>query len=236
MALPELKHLTEASVAATRILEQINRVPQIDADDSKGLMLDQLRGGIKFESVHFAYPSRPDMAVLQDFNIQIPAGRTVALVGSRGSGKSTAIALVQRFYDATKGTVKIDEVDIKELQLKWIRSKMGLVSQDHALFGTSIKENILFGKADASIDEIYTAAMTANAHNFIRELPEEYETKVCPSQKHSANHNSLPPILFMVALFAILADWRARSIAIRWPKAANCHCKGSHQEPCYTSA
>jgi len=236
VALPELKHLTEASVAATRILEQINHVPQIDADDSKGLMLDQLRGGIKFESVNFAYPSRPDMAVLQDFNIQIPAGRTVALVGSSGSGKSTAIALVQRFYDATKGTVKIDEVDIKELQLKWIRSKMGLVSQDHALFGTSIKENILFGKADASIDEIYTAAMTANAHNFIRELPEEYETKVCPSQKHSANHNFLPPILFMVALFAILADWRARSIAIRWPKAANCHCKGSHQEPCYTSA
>ena len=236
MALPELKHLTEASVAATRILEQINRVPQIDADDSKGLMLDQLRGGIKFESVHFAYPSRPDMAVLQDFNIQIPAGRTVALVGSSGSGKSTAIALVQRFYDATKGTVKIDEVDIKELQLKWIRSKMGLVSQDHALFGTSIKGNILFGKPDASIDEIYAAAITANAHNFIRELPEEYETKVCPSQKHSANHNSLPPILFMVALFAILADWRARSIAIRWPKTANCHCKGSHQEPCYTSA
>ena len=113
---------------------------------------------------------------------------------------------------------------------------MGLVSQDHALFGTSIKENILFGKPDASIDEIYAAAITANAHNFIRELPEEYETKVCPSQKHSANHNSLPPILFMVALFAILADWRARSIAIRWPKAANCHCKGSHQEPCYTSA
>ena len=215
MALPELKHLTEASVAATRILEQINHVPQIDADDSKGLMLDQLRGGIKFESVNFAYPSRPDMAVLQDFNIQIPAGRTVALVGSSGSGKSTAIALGQRFYDATKGTVKIDEVDIKELQLKWIRSKMGLVSQDHALFGTSIKENILFGKADASIDEIYTAAMTANAHNFIRELPEEYETKVCTSQKHSGNQNSLPPIIFMVALFAILADWRARSIAIR---------------------
>ena len=236
MALPELKHLTDASIAATRILEKINRVPQINADDSKGLMLDQLRGGIKFESVHFAYPSRPDMAVLQDFNIQIPAGRTVALVGSSGSGKSTAIALVQRFYDATKGTVKIDEVDIKELQLKWVRSKMGLVSQDHALFGTSIKENILFGKADASIDEIHTAAMTANAHNFIRELPEEYETKVCTSQKHSGNQNSLPPIIFMVALFAILADWRARSIAIRWPKTANCHCKGSHQEPCYTSA
>jgi ATP-binding cassette subfamily B (MDR/TAP) protein 1 len=235
VALPELKHLTEASIAATRILEQINRVPQINADDSKGLMLDRLQGGIKFESVHFAYPSRPDMPVLQDFNLQIPAGQTVALVGSSGSGKSTAIALVQQFYDASEGTVKIDEVDIKELQLKWIRSKMGLVSQDHAMFGTSIRENILLGKPDASIDEIYSAAMAANAHNFIRELPEEYETKVCASRKHSANHNSLPVILYG-CLFTILADWRARSIAVRWPKAAYCHCKGIHQEPCYTSA
>jgi len=215
MALPELKHFTEASVAATRILDRINRVPEINADDPKGLVLDQIRGELQFESVRFVYPSRPNMPVLRDFNLQIPAGQTIALVGSSGSGKSTAIALVQRFYDASEGTVKIDGFNIKELQLKSIRSKMGLVSQDHALFGTSIKENILFGKADASIDEIYTAAMTANAHNFIRELPEEYETKVCTSQKHSGNQNSLPPIIFMVALFAILADWRARSIAIR---------------------
>ncbi|CAL5016999.1 unnamed protein product [Urochloa decumbens] len=178
VALPELKHLTEASIAATRILERINRVPQINSDDPEGLMLDRLWGGIKFESVHFAYPSRPHMTVLHDFNLHIPAGKTVALVGSSGSGKSTAIALVQRFYDASEGTVKIDGVDIKELQLKWIRSKMGLVSQDHALFGTSIKENILFGKPVASTDEIYAAAMTANAHDFIMGLPEEYDTKV----------------------------------------------------------
>ncbi|KAJ1285188.1 hypothetical protein BS78_03G261100 [Paspalum vaginatum] len=178
MALPELKHFTEASVAATRILDRINRVPQINADDPKGLVLDQIRGEIQFESVHFVYPSRPNVPVLKNFNLQIPAGQTIALVGSSGSGKSTAIALVQRFYDASEGTVKIDGFDIKELQLKWIRSKMGLVSQDHALFGTSIKENILFGKPDATMDEVYAAAMTANAHNFIRELPEEYDTKI----------------------------------------------------------
>ncbi|EEC71408.1 hypothetical protein OsI_03576 [Oryza sativa Indica Group] len=178
MALPELKHFTEASVAATRILDRINRVPEINADDPKGLILDQVRGELQFESVRFVYPSRPNMTVLKDFNLQIPAGQTVALVGSSGSGKSTAIALVQRFYDATEGTVKVDGVNIKELQLKWIRSKMGLVSQDHALFGTSIKENILFGKPDATMDELYAAAMTANAHNFIRGLPEEYETKI----------------------------------------------------------
>ncbi|CAL4974297.1 unnamed protein product [Urochloa decumbens] len=178
MALPELKHFTEASVAATRILDRINRVPQINADDPKGLVLDQIRGELQFESVRFVYPSRPNVPVLKDFNLQIPAGQTIALVGSSGSGKSTAIALVQRFYDASEGTVKIDGFDIKELQLKWIRSKMGLVSQDHALFGTSIKENILFGKPDATMDEVYAAALTANAHNFIRSLPEEYETKI----------------------------------------------------------
>nr|CAB3478165.1 unnamed protein product [Digitaria exilis] len=178
MALPELKHFTEASVAATRILDRINRVPQINADDPKGLVLDQIRGELQFESVRFVYPSRPNIPILKDFNLQIPAGQTIALVGSSGSGKSTAIALVQRFYDASEGTVKVDGFDIKELQLKWIRSKMGLVSQDHALFGTSIKENILFGKPDATMDEIYAAAMTANAHNFIRGLPEEYETKI----------------------------------------------------------
>jgi ATP-binding cassette subfamily B (MDR/TAP) protein 1 len=179
MAIPELKHFIEASVAATRILERINRVPQINDDDPEGLVLDQVRGELEFESVRFVYPSRPNMTILKDFNLQIPAGQTIALVGSSGSGKSTAIALVQRFYDASEGTVKIDGVDIKKLKLKSIRSKMGLVSQDHALFGTSIKENILFGKPDATMDELYAAAMTANAHNFIRGLPEGYETKVC---------------------------------------------------------
>jgi ATP-binding cassette subfamily B (MDR/TAP) protein 1 len=178
MAIPELKHFIEASVAATRILERINRVPQINDDDPEGLVLDQVRGELEFESVRFVYPSRPNMTILKDFNLQIPAGQTIALVGSSGSGKSTAIALVQRFYDASEGTVKIDGVDIKKLKLKSIRSKMGLVSQDHALFGTSIKENILFGKPDATMDELYAAAMTANAHNFIRGLPEGYETKV----------------------------------------------------------
>jgi ATP-binding cassette, subfamily B (MDR/TAP), member 1 len=99
-------------------------------------------------------------------------------VGSSGSGKSTVISLVQRFYDVNEGIIKIDGYDIKRLQLKCLRGKMGLVSQEHTLFGTSIKENILFGNPEATIEEIYAAAMTANAHNFIEQLPEGYETKV----------------------------------------------------------
>lgn len=178
MALPDVKYFTEASVAAQKIFKMIDRKPLIDGEGAKGVILDNIRGQIEFEHVKFTYPSRPDNVVLQDFNLKIEAGKTIALVGASGSGKSTAIALVQRFYDADDGVVKIDGVDIRTLQLKWIRSQMGLVSQEHALFGTSIKENIMFGKLDATIDEVTAAAMASNAHNFIRQLPEGYETKV----------------------------------------------------------
>ncbi|XP_038878643.1 putative ABC transporter B family member 8 [Benincasa hispida] len=178
VALPDLKHLTEASVAASRIFHIIDRTPLIDGEDSKGLVLDNLQPQIEFDHITFAYPSRPDSFVLKDFNLKLDPGKTLALVGPSGSGKSTVIALLQRFYDPVDGVLKIDGVDIKALQLKWIRSKMGLVSQDHALFGTSIKENILFGKLDASMEEVMAAAMAANAHSFITQLPEGYETKV----------------------------------------------------------
>ncbi|KAJ3695068.1 hypothetical protein LUZ60_000445 [Juncus effusus] len=178
MALPEVKHFAEASIAANRILNRIDRTPQIDTDDPTAVKLDQIRGEIEFDSVHFTYPSRPDSPVLKDFSLHVPAGQTIALVGSSGSGKSTVISLVQRFYDVSEGIVKIDGYDIKRLQLKWIRGKMGLVSQEHALFGTSIKENILFGKPEATDEELHASAMTANAHNFIRQLPEGYDTKI----------------------------------------------------------
>ncbi|KAJ4806844.1 ABC transporter family protein [Rhynchospora pubera] len=177
-ALPEVKHFTEASIAATRILNRINRTPQINTDDPTGLKLNQIRGEIEFNSIQFTYPSRPDSIVLKDFSLHVPAGQTVALVGSSGSGKSTVISLIQRFYDVNEGTIKIDGYDMKRLQLRWIRGKMGLVSQEHALFGTSIKENIMFGNPEATVEEMYAAALTANAHNFIEQLPEGYDTKI----------------------------------------------------------
>ncbi|XP_050218583.1 putative ABC transporter B family member 8 [Mercurialis annua] len=178
MALPDLKYFTEASVAAARIFNRIDRVPEIDGEDSKGLELDKLRGEIEFQHVRFTYPTRSDSIILKDFNLKVEAGQTVALVGASGSGKSTAIALLQRFYDVNGGFVKMDGVDIRRLKLKWIRGKMGLVSQEHALFGTSIKENIMFGKVDATVDEVTAASVAANAHNFIRQLPDGYETRV----------------------------------------------------------
>ncbi|GMI85288.1 multi-drug resistance 13, ATP-binding cassette B15 [Hibiscus trionum] len=177
-ALPNLTGITEATVAATRIFEMINRVPSIDADNKKGKALSHVKGEIEFKDIDFAYPSRPDSPVLQGLNLRIPAGKSVGLVGGSGSGKSTTIALLQRFYDPTEGEVLLDGYKIRRLQLKWLRSQIGLVSQEPVLFATSIKENILFGKEGASMEDVINAAKAANAHDFIVKLPEGYETNV----------------------------------------------------------
>ncbi|KAL4324379.1 hypothetical protein GQ457_11G012980 [Hibiscus cannabinus] len=177
-ALPNLTGITEATVAATRIFEMINRIPTIDAEDRKGKALSYVRGEIEFKDIYFSYPSRPDSPVLQGLNLRIPAGKSIGLVGGSGSGKSTTIALLQRFYDPTEGEVLLDGYKIRRLQLKWLRSQMGLVSQEPVLFATSIKENILFGKEGASMEDVINAAKAANAHDFIVKLPEGYETHV----------------------------------------------------------
>lgn len=159
-------------------MEMINRVPKIDSDSTEGEILNTVLGEVEFRHVEFAYPSRPDTLIFRDFNLRVPAGRTVALVGGSGSGKSTVISLLQRFYDPLSGEILLDGVPIDRLQVKWLRSQMGLVSQEPALFATSIKENILFGKEDATFDEVVEAAKASNAHNFISQLPQGYDTQV----------------------------------------------------------
>ncbi|KAF3444717.1 hypothetical protein FNV43_RR14410 [Rhamnella rubrinervis] len=176
--LSNLKYFSEAGSAGERIMEVIKRVPKIDSDNTEGEILDDVLGEVEFKHVEFAYPSRPESIIFKDFCARIPAGRTVALVGGSGSGKSTVISLLQRFYDPLGGEILLDGVAIDKLQLKWLRSQMGLVSQEPALFATSIKENILFGKEDADIEEVIEAAKASNAHNFISQLPQEYDTQV----------------------------------------------------------
>ncbi|KAM7280163.1 hypothetical protein ACFE04_007297 [Oxalis oulophora] len=144
----------------------------------EGEILDNVSGQVEFSHVEFAYPSRPDSIILKDFCLKVSAGETVALVGGSGSGKSTVISLLQRFYDPLVGEILLDEVPIQKLQLKWLRSQMGLVSQEPALFGSTIKENILFGKEDGSMEEIIEAAKASNAHDFISQLPQGYDTQV----------------------------------------------------------
>ncbi|GLJ37717.1 hypothetical protein SUGI_0766220 [Cryptomeria japonica] len=177
-ALPNLKYFSEASTAAFQIFEMIHRVPEINWEDTNGKVLEKVSGEIELRNVEFIYPSRPDTVILSNFNLIIPAGKTVALVGSSGSGKSTVISLIERFYDPIRGETLLDGENIQNLQLKWLRTQIGLVSQEPVLFATSIYENLLFGKEDATIDDVVNAAKDSNAHDFISQLPDGYYTQV----------------------------------------------------------
>ncbi|KAM7278901.1 hypothetical protein ACFE04_006035 [Oxalis oulophora] len=175
-SLTDLKSITEACLAASRMREVMKKVPRTNLEN--GVTSENLNGEIEFKNVAFSYPTRPKHKILNDFSLKIPAGKTTALVGSSGSGKSTVISLLQRFYDPAGGQVFLDGVSIEKLHLKWLRSQMGLVSQEPILFAMSIKENILFGKEDATIDEIIEAAKVSGIHNFISQLPQGYDTRV----------------------------------------------------------
>lgn len=170
--------ITEALAATTRILEMIDRVPAIDFEDRKGRALSHVRGEIKIKEVYFSYPSRPETTILQGLNLIVPAGKRVGLVGGSGSGKSTVFSLLQRFYDPIEGEILLDGYKITRLELKWLRSQMGLVNQEPVLFATSIKENILFGKEETTMDQVINAAKAANAHDFIVKFSDGYETQV----------------------------------------------------------
>ncbi|KAF8053172.1 hypothetical protein N665_1456s0008 [Sinapis alba] len=167
----------EAVVAGERIIRVIKRVPHIDSDSLKGQTLENIKGEVYFKHVKFMYPSRPETLIFDDLCLKVPPGKTVALVGGSGSGKSTVISLLQRFYDPIAGEILIDGVSINKLQVNWLSSQMGLVSQEPALFATSIKENILLGKEDASMDEVVEAAKASNSHDFISQFPHGYNTQ-----------------------------------------------------------
>lgn len=159
-----------------RFLEVVETEPEIvDASDAKPLK--NVKGNVCYKDVSFHY-SDDDTPVLSHVSFEIPAGKSIALVGPSGSGKTTICSLLPRFYDVTDGRVTIDGNDVKKLTLESLRSQIGLVSQDVYLFGGSIKDNIAYGKPDATMDEIVDAAKKANIHDFIMELPDKYDTFV----------------------------------------------------------
>lgn len=159
-----------------RFLEVVETEPEIvDAADAKPLK--NVKGNVCYEDVSFHY-SDDDTPVLSHVSFEIPAGKSIALVGPSGSGKTTICSLLPRFYDVTEGRVTIDGNDVRKLTLESLRSQIGLVSQDVYLFGGSIKDNIAYGKPDATMDEIVDAAKKANIHDFIMELPDKYDTFV----------------------------------------------------------
>ncbi|KAJ6400887.1 hypothetical protein OIU84_016334 [Salix udensis] len=174
-ASPCLSSFAAGQAAAYKMFETINRKPEIDSSDTRGKVLDDIGGDVELRDVYFTYPARPDEQIFAGFSLFIPSGTTAALVGQSGSGKSTVISLIERFYDPQAGEVLIDGINLKEFQLKWIREKIGLVSQEPVLFASSIKDNIAYGKDSATTEEIKAAAELANAAKFIDKLPQMVE-------------------------------------------------------------
>jgi len=184
---PELQAVAHACGAAAKLFATIDRVPTIDSADPGGLKPERCDGRITLENVMFNYPSRPEVPIVKDLTLTIEAGANVALVGASGSGKSTIINLVERFYDPLSGVVRLDGIDLKELNVKWLRSQIGLVSQEPILFSTSIKNNVAHGlvgtKWENALEEekfalIKEACVKANADGFISKLPDGYDTLV----------------------------------------------------------
>jgi len=154
------------------MFETIKRKPEIDAYDTNGVVMEDIRGDIELKDVYFSYPARKNVQIFSGFSLYVPSGTTAALVGQSGSGKSTVISLLERFYDPDAGEVLIDGVNLKNFQVRWIREQIGLVSQEPILFAASIKENIMYGKEGATDEEIKSAITLANANTFIDKLPQ----------------------------------------------------------------
>lgn len=185
--LPHLQAFGGATAAATKVFNTIERKSPIDPETDEGEIPDNFVGNLEFKDLKHIYPSRPDTVVLQNFNLQVTTGQMVALVGASGSGKSTIVGLLERFYLPMEGQIFLDGKDISTLNLRWLRQHMAIVSQEPVLFSTTVYESILHGLvnteyADASDEKkmelIEQAAKIANAHDFIMDLPEGYQTKV----------------------------------------------------------
>lgn len=184
---PNIQAFTTAVAAAGKIFTTIDRASPLDSTSDSGEQLEKLEGTIRLENIKHIYPSRPEVVVMNDVSLTIPAGKTTALVGASGSGKSTIVGLVERFYNPVAGKVFLDEHDTSTLNLRWLRQQMSLVSQEPTLFATTIFHNIRHGLIGSTLEEeddethwqlVIEAAKKANAHDFISSLPEGYETHV----------------------------------------------------------
>jgi ABC-type multidrug transport system fused ATPase/permease subunit len=172
--LQTIPYLTKSKTAA-RSVAQILSLP---LTSTLGSRLNRVQGEITFKHVFFSYPGRQDALVLKDMSFSMQPGQTVALVGKSGHGKSTVASLLQRFYEPNGGSILLDYVNVDELDLHWLREQIGIVSQEPVLFDATIAENIAYGKDDATKDEIETAAMQVNMHEFICSLTNGYDTRL----------------------------------------------------------
>ncbi|XP_027703707.1 multidrug resistance protein 1 [Vombatus ursinus] len=170
----------KAKISASHIIMLLERKPLIDSYSEEGQKLEKFEGNVSLNEVRFNYPTRPNVPVLQGLTLEVKKGQALALVGSSGCGKSTVVQLLERFYDPLAGQVKVDDQDVKKLNVQWLRAQLGIVSQEPVLFDCSIAENIAYGNNSrlVSQEEIVNAAKAANIHSFIETLPKKYETRV----------------------------------------------------------
>ena len=179
-AVPSIKAFAIAKVGAAKAYKVIDRKSRISIDNSAGQKLDHIEGNIDFNNVVFAYPLKPDRTILKGASFHIRKNEKTALVGESGCGKTTCIQLIERFYDLLdgNGTITLDGKELKNLNLKWMRENIGYVGQEPVLFATSVKENLMMAKEDATDDEIWQALKRANAYDFVQSLPEKLDTFV----------------------------------------------------------
>ncbi|XP_041708101.1 ATP-dependent translocase ABCB1-like isoform X2 [Coregonus clupeaformis] len=175
---PNVQAFASARGAAHKVYNIIDNKPHINSYSDHGHKPDVIKGNIEFNNIHFTYPSRPDVKVLNGMSLTVRSGQTIALVGSSGCGKSTTVQLLQRFYDPQEGSVYVDGHDVRSLNVRFLREMIGVVSQEPILFATTIAENIRYGRPDITHQEIEQAAREANAYDFIMTLPDKFETLV----------------------------------------------------------
>ncbi|CAL4889522.1 unnamed protein product [Urochloa decumbens] len=169
--------LAKGADAVASVFAILDRETQIDPNNPEGYKPEKVKGEVDIREIGFAYPSRPDVMIFKGFSLNIQPGKSTALVGQSGSGKSTIIGLIERFYDPLAGAIEIDGRDIKTYNLRALRKHIGLVSQEPTLFAGTIRENIAYGTETASEEEIENAARYANAHDFISSLKDGYDTR-----------------------------------------------------------
>ncbi|MDD6233951.1 MAG: ABC transporter ATP-binding protein [Lachnospiraceae bacterium] len=163
--------------AAERVFD-IMDTPADVTDSEDAVELGNIEGNVKFENVSFAYPDEPDVKVLDNVNFDIKPGETIALVGPTGAGKTTIVSLISRFYNATEGKVLVDGKDLKDVTLASLRRQMGVMTQDNFLFSGTIRDNIKYGRLDATDEEMVAAAKAVHAHQFIMQLEKGYDTEI----------------------------------------------------------
>jgi ATP-binding cassette subfamily B (MDR/TAP) protein 1 len=199
----QIFNITKAATAAVELFDTIDRTSKIDPMSTSGLQPDQCTGNIELRDVSFSYPSRPDSKVLDRFSVLIPAGKTTALVGASGAGKSSVVALLERWYDQTAGSITLDGQNIQDLNLRYLRTKIRLVQQEPVLFSGTVFDNVAYGllgtehenaSAEKKLQLVQDACKDAFAHEFVEQLPEQYLTQIGERARMLSGGKSIFPV------------------------------------------